>query len=87
VDFTKAFKQTGLFPSRKINPHNIKKLAKSSTATPHHVISPVKGNEGTLRYQIVKSIKHEIEPKPTSRMSVRTLKNGHATTVSNAFNN
>jgi hypothetical protein len=76
VDFTREFRQNGLFPSRKASSYNVKKLAKSPTATPaaHHVASPTKNCEGSLKYQIVKTIKSELEGR-TSRGSIRPGKN------------
>lgn len=85
IDFTKEFRQTGVFPSRKTNSHNLKKLAKSPIATPHHA-SPNKNNEGSLKYQILKSIRNEMEGKPVSRMSVRPLKQAYVA-ANNPLNN
>ena len=54
VGFTKEVKLSGLFPSRKTH---LRKTAKSPTAHAQKVVSPSR-NEGSLKYQIVKSIKN-----------------------------
>lgn len=56
IDFTKEFRQTGVFPSRKSNICNLKKVGKSPVSTQHHIGSPSKSSEGSLKLQIVKII-------------------------------
>jgi hypothetical protein len=53
IDFTKDAKISGLFPSRKPNTQGKKRIAKNIVHS-----HPIKENEGTLKYQIMKAIKH-----------------------------